>query len=49
LDCLERRDADQPCRSRRKWDEVAIDGDIKGWDCALRYKSGRRVLAVASI
>ena len=32
-----------------KWDEVAIDGDIKGRDCLLRYKSKGRVLAVASI
>jgi NADPH-dependent 2,4-dienoyl-CoA reductase/sulfur reductase-like enzyme/nitrite reductase/ring-hydroxylating ferredoxin subunit len=32
-----------------KWDEVAIDGDINGKDCLLRYKSGGRVLAVASI
>jgi len=32
-----------------KWDEIAIDGDIKGRDCVLRYKSGGRVLAVASI
>jgi NADPH-dependent 2,4-dienoyl-CoA reductase/sulfur reductase-like enzyme/nitrite reductase/ring-hydroxylating ferredoxin subunit len=31
------------------WDEIAIDGDIKGRDCALRYKRGGRVLAVASI
>jgi len=32
-----------------KWDEIAIDGDIKGRDCMLRYKSKGRVLAVASI
>jgi NADPH-dependent 2,4-dienoyl-CoA reductase/sulfur reductase-like enzyme len=32
-----------------KWDEIAIDGDIRGRDCALRYKSKGRVLAVASI
>ncbi|HWL31220.1 MAG TPA: FAD-dependent oxidoreductase [Xanthobacteraceae bacterium] len=32
-----------------KWDEIAIDGDINGKDCLLRYKSGGRVLAVASI
>ena len=31
------------------WDEIAIDGDIKGRDCVLRYKSGGSVLAVASI
>ena len=32
-----------------KWDEIAVDGDIAGRDCLLRYKSGGRVLAVASI
>ena len=32
-----------------KWDEIAVDGDISGRDCMLRYKSGGRVLAVASI
>ena len=32
-----------------KWDEIAVDGDIKGKDCILRYKKGGRVLAVASI
>jgi NADPH-dependent 2,4-dienoyl-CoA reductase/sulfur reductase-like enzyme len=32
-----------------KWDEIAIDGDIKGRDCVLRYKGNGRVLAVASI
>jgi NADPH-dependent 2,4-dienoyl-CoA reductase/sulfur reductase-like enzyme/nitrite reductase/ring-hydroxylating ferredoxin subunit len=32
-----------------KWDEIAVDGDIKGRDCILRYKQGGRVLAVASI
>ncbi len=31
------------------WDEIAIDGDIKGRDCLLRYKQKGRVLAVASI
>jgi NADPH-dependent 2,4-dienoyl-CoA reductase/sulfur reductase-like enzyme len=31
------------------WDEIAIDGDIRGRDCMLRYKSKGRVLAVASI
>jgi NADPH-dependent 2,4-dienoyl-CoA reductase/sulfur reductase-like enzyme/nitrite reductase/ring-hydroxylating ferredoxin subunit len=31
------------------WDEIAIDGDIKGRDCVLRYKQKGRVLAVASI
>jgi NADPH-dependent 2,4-dienoyl-CoA reductase/sulfur reductase-like enzyme/nitrite reductase/ring-hydroxylating ferredoxin subunit len=32
-----------------KWDEIAVDGDIAGRDCLLKYKSGGRVLAVASI
>jgi NADPH-dependent 2,4-dienoyl-CoA reductase/sulfur reductase-like enzyme len=32
-----------------QWDEIAIDGDIKGRDCVLRYRSKGRVLAVASI
>ncbi|MFZ1967200.1 MAG: FAD-dependent oxidoreductase, partial [Bradyrhizobium sp.] len=32
-----------------KWDEIAIDGDIAGRDCLLKYKSKGRVLAVASI
>ncbi len=31
------------------WDEIAIDGDIKGKDCLLRYKKQGRVLAVASV
>lgn len=31
------------------WDEIAIEGDIAGRDCLLRYKRGGRVLAVASI
>jgi NADPH-dependent 2,4-dienoyl-CoA reductase/sulfur reductase-like enzyme/nitrite reductase/ring-hydroxylating ferredoxin subunit len=32
-----------------KWDEIAIDGDIAAKDCLLQYKSGGRVLAVATI
>jgi NADPH-dependent 2,4-dienoyl-CoA reductase/sulfur reductase-like enzyme/nitrite reductase/ring-hydroxylating ferredoxin subunit len=32
-----------------KWDEIAVDGDIAAKDCLLRYESGGRVLAVASI
>ncbi|MBR0753404.1 FAD-dependent oxidoreductase [Bradyrhizobium jicamae] len=32
-----------------KWDEIAVDGDIKRRDCLLRYKQNGRVLAVASI
>jgi apoptosis-inducing factor 3 len=31
------------------WDELAIEGDIAGRDCVLRYKRGGRVRAVASI
>ncbi|UFZ01720.1 FAD-dependent oxidoreductase [Bradyrhizobium ontarionense] len=32
-----------------KWDEIAVDGDIREKDCVLRYKRAGRVLAVASI
>jgi NADPH-dependent 2,4-dienoyl-CoA reductase/sulfur reductase-like enzyme/nitrite reductase/ring-hydroxylating ferredoxin subunit len=32
-----------------KWDELAIEGDIAGKDCLLRFKSGGRTLALASI
>jgi NADPH-dependent 2,4-dienoyl-CoA reductase/sulfur reductase-like enzyme/nitrite reductase/ring-hydroxylating ferredoxin subunit len=32
-----------------KWDEIAIDGNIAAKDCLVKYKSGGRVLAVASI
>ena len=32
-----------------KWDEIAIDGDIKSKDCLIRYKNKGRMLAVASI
>ena len=31
------------------WDDLAIDGDIAGRDCTLRYMRQGRVLAVASI
>jgi NADPH-dependent 2,4-dienoyl-CoA reductase/sulfur reductase-like enzyme/nitrite reductase/ring-hydroxylating ferredoxin subunit len=31
------------------WDEIAVDGDVKGRDCLLRYRRDGRVLAVASI
>lgn len=31
------------------WDELAVDGDIAGKDCLLRFKRSGRVLAVASI
>jgi NADPH-dependent 2,4-dienoyl-CoA reductase/sulfur reductase-like enzyme len=31
------------------WDEIAIDGDIAGRDCAVRYKRGGKTLAVASV
>jgi apoptosis-inducing factor 3 len=32
-----------------KWDELAIEGDIAGKDCLLRFKRNGRMLAVASI
>jgi NADPH-dependent 2,4-dienoyl-CoA reductase/sulfur reductase-like enzyme/nitrite reductase/ring-hydroxylating ferredoxin subunit len=32
-----------------KWDEISVDGNIAAKDCLLRYKSGGRVLAVASV
>jgi NADPH-dependent 2,4-dienoyl-CoA reductase/sulfur reductase-like enzyme len=32
-----------------KWDEIVVDGDIAAKDCLLQYKSGGRLLAVASI
>ena len=32
-----------------RWDEIAVDGDIAGRDCTLRYRLGARVLALASI
>jgi NADPH-dependent 2,4-dienoyl-CoA reductase/sulfur reductase-like enzyme len=32
-----------------KWDDIAIEGDVAGRDCLLRYKRAGRVLAVASI
>src|SRR5436305_1910152 len=32
-----------------KWDDIAIDGDIAGQDCILRYGRNGKVLAVASI
>ena len=32
-----------------KWDELAIEGDVKAKNCLLRFKSNGRVLAVASI
>ena len=31
------------------WDELAIEGDIAGKDCAVRFKRQGRTLAVASI
>jgi NADPH-dependent 2,4-dienoyl-CoA reductase/sulfur reductase-like enzyme len=31
------------------WDEIAVDGDISGKDCLLRYRRAGRTLAVASI
>ena len=32
-----------------KWHELAVEGDIAGKDCLLRYKTKGRTLAVASI
>src|SRR5215467_1964734 len=32
-----------------KWDDIAVEGNIAGRDCVLRYRRGDRVLAVASI
>jgi NADPH-dependent 2,4-dienoyl-CoA reductase/sulfur reductase-like enzyme len=32
-----------------RWDEVAVEGDIPGKDCLVRYKRGNRTVAVASI
>ena len=32
-----------------RWDEIAVEGDIKAKDCLLRYRRDGRVLAVASI
>jgi len=32
-----------------RWDQITVDGSIKDRDCLVRYKSGGRLLAVASI
>jgi NADPH-dependent 2,4-dienoyl-CoA reductase/sulfur reductase-like enzyme len=32
-----------------RWDEIAVEGDIAARDCLLRFKSGGRVVAAASI
>ena len=32
-----------------KWDDIAVEGDIAGRDCLLRYRRDGRVLAAASI
>ena len=32
-----------------KWDDLAVEGDIKSRDCLVRYRQGGRLLAVASI
>jgi NADPH-dependent 2,4-dienoyl-CoA reductase/sulfur reductase-like enzyme/nitrite reductase/ring-hydroxylating ferredoxin subunit len=32
-----------------RWDEIAVEGDVKAKDCLLRYRRDGRVLAVASI
>ena len=31
------------------WDQIAIEGDIAGKDCVLRFKGDERTLAIASI
>src|SRR5215470_4298643 len=31
------------------WDDIAVEGNIAGRDCVLRYRQGGRVLAAASI
>jgi len=31
------------------WDDIAVDGDVAAGDCALRYRRGGRVLAVATV
>ena len=31
------------------WDQIAIEGDIAGKDCVLRFKRDERTLAIASI
>jgi NADPH-dependent 2,4-dienoyl-CoA reductase/sulfur reductase-like enzyme/nitrite reductase/ring-hydroxylating ferredoxin subunit len=32
-----------------KWDEIVVEGDVAAKDCLLRFKSGGKTLAVASI
>jgi apoptosis-inducing factor 3 len=32
-----------------KWDDLAVEGDIKSRDCLVRYRLGGKLLAVASI
>jgi hypothetical protein len=32
-----------------RWDDIAVDGDIKSKDCLLQYRRNGKVLAVASI
>jgi apoptosis-inducing factor 3 len=32
-----------------KWDDLAVEGDIKSRDCLMRYRRGGKLLAVASI
>jgi apoptosis-inducing factor 3 len=32
-----------------KWDDLAVEGDIKSRDCLVRYRRGGKLLAVASI
>jgi NADPH-dependent 2,4-dienoyl-CoA reductase/sulfur reductase-like enzyme/nitrite reductase/ring-hydroxylating ferredoxin subunit len=32
-----------------RWDDIAVEGDVKAKDCLLKYRSAGRTLAVASI
>ena len=32
-----------------KWDEIAVEGDVAGKDCLVRYKMKGRTLAAASV
>lgn len=40
---------DQPCRSRRKMDELSVESDVTAKDCLVRFERGGRTLALASI
>jgi len=32
-----------------RWDEIAIEGDIRARDCSVEYRAGGRTLAIATI